>query len=60
MSDMFKINKNVKRNFEIGESDIYRKFSEQFDNLFNAEEVAKDEKEFEEIYVADEETHIQI
>lgn len=41
MSDMFKINKNVKRNFEIGESDIYRKFSEQFDNLFNAEEVAR-------------------
>ncbi len=60
MSDMFKINKNVKRNFEIGESDIYRKFSEQFDNLFNAEEVAKDEKEFEEIYVADEDFENQI
>lgn len=60
MSDMFKINKNTRRNFKIGESDIYRKFSEQFNNLFNAEEVAKDEEEFEEIYVTDEDFENQI
>ncbi len=60
MSDMFKINGNTRRNFKIGESDIYRKFSEQFNNLFNAEEVAKDEREFEKIYVTDEDFENQI
>lgn len=60
MANMYKINRNTKRNFEIGESDIYRKFSEQFDNLFNSEEMAKDEKEFEEIYVMDKDFEDQI
>lgn len=53
MSDMRKINEGVERNKNLGESDIYRKFSEQFEQLFNADEIAKDDKEFEEIYVHD-------
>lgn len=36
------------------ENDIYRKFKYQFDNLFNADEVPKNDKEFEEMYVHDE------
>lgn len=53
MSTMIKINSRFERNENIGESDIYRKFSEQFDNLFNADELAKNSKEFEDIYVSD-------
>lgn len=36
------------------ESDIYRKFKYQFDNLFNADEVPQNDEEFEEMYVHDE------
>lgn len=53
MSIMKKINERFERNMSLGESDIYRKFSEQFENLFNAEEVANDKEEFESIYVED-------
>lgn len=41
------------RNFSVGESDVYRKFSEQFDNLFNSEEVSKTDDEFKKTYVHD-------
>lgn len=53
MSLMIKINNGFSRNYNCGESDIYRKFSKQFDNLFNSEEMAKNDAEFEEIYVHD-------
>lgn len=53
MSLMIKINDGYSRNYNCGESDIYRKFSKQFDNLFNSEEMAKNDVEFEEIYVPD-------
>lgn len=36
------------------ENDIYRKFKYQFDNLFNADEMPNNDKEFEEMYVHDE------
>lgn len=36
------------------ENDIYRKFKYQFDNLFNADEIPQNDKEFEEMYVPDE------
>lgn len=55
-----KINERFSRYLGIGESDIYRKFSEQFDNLFNAGEVAKNKEEFEELYVPDEDFESQI
>lgn len=48
-----KINSRFERNENIGDSDIYRKFSEQFDNLFNSEEVAKTDGEFKKTYVHD-------
>lgn len=35
------------------ENDIYRKFKYQFDNLLNADELPKSDKEFEEMYVND-------
>ncbi len=35
------------------ENDIYRKFKYQFDNLFNADEIPKNNEEFEEMYVND-------
>lgn len=57
---MKKINERFVRNMNLGESDIYRKFSEQFDNLFNAEEVAKNKEEFENIYVSDSDFEKQI
>lgn len=60
MSIMIKINEKFNRYIGVGESDIYRKFNEQFDNLFNAEEVAKDKDEFEEIYVSDNDFESQI
>lgn len=53
MSDMKKINEGYDRNYIIGSSDIYRKFGDQFDKLFDAKEVAKDKKEFEKMYVHD-------
>lgn len=37
------------------ENDIYRKFKYQFDNLFNADELPKTDREFKEMYVHDEE-----
>lgn len=57
---MKKINRRVRRNRNIGENDIYRKFSEQFDKLFNADEIAKNDDEFDEIYVPDYEFERQI
>lgn len=36
------------------ENDIYRKFKYQFDNLFNADEIPQNTKDFEEMYVPDE------
>ena len=56
----FKINENITRNMNLGENDIYRKFSKQFDNLFNSEEIAKDKEEFENIYVSDNDFEEQI
>ncbi|WP_320972059.1 hypothetical protein [Enterocloster bolteae] len=53
MSNMLRINERFTRNDLFGESDIYRKFSEQFDNLLNSEEIARNSNEFEEIYVRD-------
>lgn len=53
MSLMMKINNGYSRNYNCGENDIYRKFSRQFDNLFNSEEMAKSDNEFEEFYVPD-------
>ncbi len=52
MSDMRKINEE-ERNKKIGESDIYRKFSEQFDKMFDADETAQSDEEFDEMYVHD-------
>lgn len=60
MVEMKKINNRIKRNKNIGESDVYRKFSGQFDKLFNADEIAKNDEEFEEIYVPDPEFENQI
>lgn len=57
---MLKINNRFKRKIELGESDIYRKFSEQFDNLFNSDEVAKNKTEFENMYIPDSEFETQI
>ena len=48
-----RISSRFDRNFSVGESDIYRKFSEQFENLFNSEEVSKTDSEFEKTYVHD-------
>lgn len=53
MKHMDKINDGVNRNKDLGESDIYRKFSEQFEQLFDADEIAKNEQEFNETYVHD-------
>ncbi len=36
------------------ENDIYRKFKYQFDNLFNADEIPQNDREFEDMYVHDE------
>ena len=55
-----KINERFNRYDKIGESDIYRKFKEQFDNLFNAEEVANNDNEFEKVYVPDKEFEDQL
>lgn len=60
MSKMIKINERFKRNQELGENDIYRKFSDQFDNLFNAEEVARNKEEFEQLYVNDHDFEYQV
>lgn len=53
MSIMIKINERFERYSVIGESDIYRKFSEQFEKLFNADEIAENDDEFEKFYVHD-------
>lgn len=60
MSIMIKINERFKRYSVVGESDIYRKFSEQFDELFNADENAQNNDEFEEFYVSDSDFEKQI
>lgn len=55
MTNLKKININYEKRSLQPENDVYRKFSSQFDKLFNAEEVAKDKEEFESIYVNDNE-----
>ena len=60
MSIMIKINERFKRYSVVGESDIYRKFSEQFDKLFNAKEIAENDEEFEKFYVEDRDFEEQI
>jgi hypothetical protein len=57
---MKKINDGIERNRSLGESDIYRKFSEQFDKLFDAGEIAKDDIEFEKLYIHDNDFEEQI
>ena len=57
---MIKINERFKRYSVVGESDIYRKFSEQFDKLFNAKEIAENDEEFEKFYVEDRDFEEQI
>lgn len=53
MTNLKKINTNYEKRLLQPESDVYRKFSQQFDKLFNAEELAKNKEEFESIYVND-------
>ncbi len=60
MSIMVKINERFQRYSVIGESDIYRKFSEQFDQLFNADETAENDEEFKAFYVSDNDFEKQI
>lgn len=60
MNRMIKINNRFERICELGENDIYRKFSEQFDNLFNADEIAKNKEEFESMYINDRDFEFQI
>ena len=52
---MERINNRFYMNTELGESDIYRKFRYQFNQLLNSDEVAKTNDEFEELYVTDKE-----
>lgn len=40
-------------NMDKNRNDIYRKFAYQFSNLFNTGEIAKNNEEFEEMYIAD-------
>lgn len=53
MGIMLKINEKYLRCLKVGASDVYRKFSPQFDSLFNAQEVARNDEEFERMYVKD-------
>lgn len=53
MERIRKINENYSFNPRIGASDIYRKFKVQFDALFDPGEVARNDTEFEKIYVSD-------
>lgn len=53
MGERQKINERFVYNDKIGASDIYRKFKVQFDALFNPNEIAKTDEEFEKIYVHD-------
>lgn len=53
MSKRIRINDRFYRNTTKGENDIYRKFSEQFDNLFNSEEMAQNDDDFNAVYVND-------
>lgn len=55
MSRMRRINdKETHRTYKNGESDTYRKFKEQFEKMFDAGEIAKNDEEFEKLYVPDE------
>lgn len=60
MRNMLKINERIERNGSVGESDIYRKFSIEFDDLFNAKDEIKNKEEFEKLYVSDIEFEKQI
>lgn len=53
MSLMLKINENVERNKSLGENDIYRKFSKQFEKLFNPKDKIESKKDFDKVYVED-------
>lgn len=44
MSRLIKINEYIERNKSLGENDIFRKFSKQFEKLFNAKESTKTKK----------------
>ena len=60
MSSFEKINEKYARDYRVGTNDIYRKFSTQFDKLFNAQEIARNDKEFEKMYVHDRDFELQI
>lgn len=60
MRTIKKINSRFERYMVIGESDIYRKFSKQFDCLLDAREVSKDKESFDKIYVSDYDFEIQL
>ncbi|MDE6852455.1 MAG: hypothetical protein K2J67_08200 [Lachnospiraceae bacterium] len=53
MGRLIKINENIERNKNLGENDIYRKFSKQFEKTLNAKEGTKTKEDFESIYVED-------
>lgn len=60
MSLMKKINEGIERNKNLGENDIYRKFSRQFEKLFIARETPYTKEDFENMYVNDEEFEDEI
>jgi len=55
ISDNYNTTPNTK-----GPNDIYRKFQFQFINMFNANEIARSSKDFEEMYIPDPEFEWQI
>ena len=55
-----RINNRFDRNRNLGESDIYRKFTKQFLQLFDVQEILKNNEEFESVYVNDNDFETQI
>lgn len=50
---IYKINSLYSPNSVKGESDIYRKFSVEFESLFSPDDISKTDKEFDDVYVHD-------
>lgn len=48
-----KINSKYTQNTQNNENDIYRKFSIEFESLFSPDDIAKNDQEFDDIYVHD-------
>lgn len=55
-----RICENYSRNTTIGENDIYRKFSREFEKMFHAGDTAIDKEDFERLYVQEPEFEKQI